>query len=249
MSLIYEPQGRAKEFAALALNPYTGCTHGCKYCFNQDAPFVRARVKTGGSDYFQGAAPKKNIMKQVRKEAAARAGNGGCPEILLSFVGDVYQHQEADLMITREVIRILIANDLPFTILTKGGLRAVRDFDLLEKYPQCSFGTTLTLRNPKDIKHWEPYAANWWDRWDAIYEARQRGIRTWVSLEPVIDPSQALQIIKDLYPFVDHWKVGKINHMPEIEKQHDWLKFRKDVSALLDSLGADYYLKKSITEL
>lgn len=73
-----------------------------------------------------------------------------------------------------------------------------------------------------------------------------RGIKTWVSLEPVIDPGQALELIRELHPIVDHWKVGKLNYQA---LDVDWIKFREDVKALLESLGADYYLKKSLTEL
>ena len=31
-----------------------------------------------------------------------------------------------------------------------------------------------------------------------------------------------MQVIRELHPIVDHWKVGKINHQPEIERKHDW---------------------------
>jgi len=241
MNIIYPPKGRAKEFAPLALNIYKGCTHGCRYCFNQNAPFAR--------DYFEFAAPKKDVVARVRKDAAKLAQSGDCPEILISFVGDPYQPEEIHLKLTRQIIKILIEFDLPFTILTKGGKAAVRDFDLLEKYPKCSFGTTMILHYPNYIKYWEPYAAGWYDRWDAIFEAHNRGIKTWVSLEPVIEPDQALYVIQNLHPIVRHWKVGKINHMPRIENKHDWLAFRQEAAELLDSLGADYYLKKSLTEL
>ena len=39
---------------------------------------------------------------------------GTTPEILLSFLGDVYQPAEMDLMLTRQAIKILIENNLPF---------------------------------------------------------------------------------------------------------------------------------------
>ena len=81
----------------------------------------------------------------------------------------------------------------------------------------------------------------------AIQTAHDRGIKTWVSLEPVIDPGQALRVIRELHPIVDHWKIGKINHWPGIDV--DWIAFREEVRALLDDLGADYYLKKSLSEL
>ena len=33
MKVIYEPKGRAKEYAELAVNLYNGCSHGCEYCY------------------------------------------------------------------------------------------------------------------------------------------------------------------------------------------------------------------------
>ena len=33
MGYIYEPKGRAREYGELALNLYSGCRHGCKYCY------------------------------------------------------------------------------------------------------------------------------------------------------------------------------------------------------------------------
>lgn len=31
MDIIYEPKGKAREYADLACDIYNGCTHGCKY--------------------------------------------------------------------------------------------------------------------------------------------------------------------------------------------------------------------------
>ena len=47
---------------------------------------------------------------------------------------------------------------------------------------------------------------------------------------------------------VDHWKVGKLNyHIPD--EPVDWVKFRDEVTELLDSVKANYYIKKSLTQL
>ncbi len=70
-----------------------------------------------------------------------------------------------------------------------------------------------------------------------------------MSIEPVIDPKQALELIKKYHPIVDHWKIGKINYHPEVEEKVDWIRFREEVKSLLESLGADHYLKKSLTDL
>ena len=238
--IIYEPTGPAREYSSLACNIYKGCQHGCVYCFgkNRKSPEQKAQYDTDPN-------PKDHFLEKLRYKAAKM--NGDTAEILLSFLGDVYQPAEMELGLTRQAIKILIENDLPFTILTKGGTRAVRDFDLLEAYPKARFGTTLVFLDQKDADHWEPDAATVIDRIRAIQEAHDRGINTWVSLEPVIDPGQALQVIRGLQPIVGHWKIGKINHQKGIEV--DWIAFREEVRALLDDLDADYYLKKSLTEL
>jgi len=86
------------------------------------------------------------------------------------------------------------------------------------------------------------------ERIDVIKAAQERGIKTWVSLEPVIDPNQALELIKLLHPVVDQWKVGKLNYKHP-DRRVDWIRFREEARELLDSLGADYYLKESLTAL
>jgi DNA repair photolyase len=151
-----------------------------------------------------------------------------------------------ELGVTRQAIEVLMRHDLSFTILTKGGTRAVKDFDLLKSYDKARFGTSLVFTSQKDADEWEPGATPVNDRALAIEEANGCGIPTWVSLEPVIDPEQALTLIEHLHPIVDHWKIGKLNYK---DLPVDWIKFRKEVKSLCDSLGADYYLKNSLTKL
>lgn len=245
MKIISEPKGKAREFAELSLNIYKGCSHGCTYCYIPTMPWVDRE------EYYSSANPKDNVLSKLKSDIRSlkKKYNGNVPEILMSFQGDVYQPAEMDLGLTREAIKLLIENDLPFTILTKGGTRALRDFDLLEWYPKARFGTTLVFHNQEDADAWEPNAASIDDRLEAIKQAHDRGIKTWVSMEPVIDPEQALALILGLHPKVSHWKVGKINYNKEVESKVDWIAFREDAKALLDSLGADYYLKDSLTKL
>ena len=70
-----------------------------------------------------------------------------------------------------------------------------------------------------------------------------------MSIEPVIDPKQAKDLVKQLYPVVDHWKVGKINYHRDIEDAVDWVLFREEITDLFQTMGADFYLKKSLTDL
>jgi DNA repair photolyase len=240
MEIIYEPRGKAKEYAPLAVNLYKGCDHGCTYCFGP------ATLKIKRENFHVSTKPKKDALQRLSRDAEKLRIAGDDREILLSFVTDPYQTIETETMLTQDAINILKQNNLRFTILTKGGLRAVRDFDLLAGYDKASFGSTLIFTKQEDAYKWEPHAPTIATRIEAIKEAHNRGIRTWVSLEPVICPDQALELIEKLHPIVNSWKVGKLNYM---RLDVDWLKFRNDVIALLDSLRADYYLKKSLRDI
>ncbi len=123
MSIIYEPKGRAREYAPLAANLYKGCEHGCKYCFAPDATF------TDRERFHSAVTVRVDGLKQLEKDALALKGSG--KRVLLSFTTDPYQPLETEQGITRQAIQILHRYGLFVEILTKGDSRAIRDFDLL----------------------------------------------------------------------------------------------------------------------
>ena len=240
--VIYEPKGAALEYAPLALNIYKGCTHGCRYCY---AP---GSLRMSKAKYFAAANPKKNIVERVRKDAGKLAEAGDTREILISFIGDPYQPAEKDLGLTRQVIEILIEHSLAFTILTKGAELAMRDFDLLEDYPKARFGVTMAVHKQASGVLWEPNTDGIYSRFVALRAAHDFGIDTWVSMEPVIYPQEAMDILDGLAFWVDHIKIGKINHFPGHEKAVDWVKFRKEVTDYLVEWEIDYYIKESLRD-
>lgn len=256
MKAIYVPAGRAREYADSACNLYRGCRHGCLYCY---APAV---LRLHRENFQANTGPRDGILKALEKDAARLAKKGCTDEILFCFTCDPYQ-VGADNSVTRQALEIVGEAGLNATVLTKGGMVASRDFDLLNRYG-FRFGTTLvcesqdvlnTKLGPADLlgdefgaEYWEPNAAAVDSRYEAIRVAHTNGIPTWVSLEPVIYPEQTLQIVQDLHEHVDFWKVGKMNHNKEVEDSVDWPKFRTDVTALLDSLAARYMLKRDLID-
>ncbi len=235
MSVVYEPSGRAAEYSPLAVNLYTGCLHKCGYCY---APGV-ARKKR--SVFHTNVQPRDNILGRL--EADCKKLQGDFRDVLLCFMCDCYQPIEND--ITREALLILEKYNMKAQILTKGGLSAVRDFDILARN-DWAFGTSLSWINDKLRQKWEPNAATVKGRVNAIQIAKDRGIKTWVSVEPVIDPVNALLVMGALKPFVDLWKVGKINYHKEIEDGIDWSRFLEDVKVELKD--CNYYIKNDLAQ-
>ena len=234
MAGIYRTKGRAAEYAYLAIKPYRGCGHGCKYCYG---PAV-----TRDQDFFRCVAERKDVLDTVRRQAPKLTGNR--QRVLLSFITDPYQPLDDVTRTTRALLEILRQNKIPFTTLTKAGKRATRDLDLFG--PDDMFGMTLTFIDLEKSIQVEPYAALPDDRITALKTAYNAGIRTWVSLEPVIDPAQSLELIRRTYKFVTHYKIGKLNHHKCTITAGQWRQFGIAAINLCRKYHVSYYIKTDL---
>jgi len=236
MKVIYETSGRAREYFELAANLYTGCEYACRYCFGATVTHKDPK------EFFGKPRPRDGVLRQLQKDAA-RLPSNEIRHILLSFVTDPYQPLEEELKITRRAILILHAEVLSVAILTKGGLRATRDFDLLNEADL--FGVTLVFEDEATRAIWEPYAAPTEERITTLRMAKERGISTWASFEPVFSPDETLSLIARSAAVIDVFKVGTLNYREE-GKMINWKRFAQDAVKLLDGLGANYYIKKDL---
>lgn len=233
---IYETKGRAREFCELAMNHYSGCGHRCIYCYG-------AKVTHQTDDAFKNLARPRLSLSDIQASVNQAVLNGEYRRVLLSFVTDPYQPLDEKLELTRNAITLLHKYGLKVVILTKGGQRSMRDFDLLG--PEDAYATTLTCDNEPDSLRWEPGAAPPVERIAALKEAHARGIETWVSFEPVIYPEQTANLLATTRSFVGHYKIGTMNYHPH-GKTIDWNKFGWDMKTRLDRLGVRYYFKKDL---
>jgi DNA repair photolyase len=183
--------------------------------------------------------PTQNTIANIKRSAISYRGQ----EVLLCFLTDPYNALDQKLQLTREALQIFKANDVIPVILTKAGLKSMRDFDLLDG--SSKYGATLTFINKVDSLQWESGAALPDERMQALREAKARGIYTWVSLEPVIDPEQTLEIIHKTHEYIDHYKVGKWNY-DKRSNEINWKKFHADVVEILQRYQKEYYIKESL---
>ena len=235
MPVIYKAKGRAKEYCDLALNIYTGCTFGCTYCY---APLV-ARMKR--KEFHKQAVPRKKILLQVAKEAPKHKGQ----KVLLSFMSDPYPYVEEKNLLTRDILKILCHSGVRPVILTKNPL-VIRDLDIIEK-AKGWIGTTLTSLYDHVLEKWEPNAPSTVARTFILFEAHRRGIKTWVSLEPVLDVESALELISFTHKHVDLYKVGMLTYNLHA-KNINWPRFRERVEEQLQKYKKQYIIKKDLME-
>lgn len=222
MKPIYAPKGKAKEYGDYAINIYTGCPHRCYYCF---APNVLHRDR---ELFHSNISPRENIVEETAKQIMRENITGKL--IHLCFTCDPYP-TGYDSTPTREIIRILKDSGNKVQILTKGD--GSRDFDLLDEndwYGITLDGTTIDMFS---------------NRLDSLVEAHCKGIRTWVSFEPVTDERQFFIDLHLVSRIADKVKIGKLNYYPS---DIDWGKFGRKAEALCKALNIDYYIKDSLRE-
>ena len=241
MAIIYTPKGRAREYSPLAANLYEGCSHGCLYCY---APGIRRMTLDA---YSSLSKPRSEILSKLATDC--KSFRDSRDQVLLSFIGDPYCHEEEEQKITREALRLFLEYRIPVAVLTKGGFRVRRDIDIMKKFGRSiKVGATLTFHDPSLSLEWEPNAAPPFERIEGLRTIHENGIRTWASFEPVIDPDQSLRMIRASLDMVDEYRLGKLNHYRGIDEGIDWTAYLAQATALLRSKGKPFYVKQDLRE-
>ena len=252
MKPIYKPSGRALEYSpdALACNIYTGCPHRCYYCFS---PTV---LRKDRETFYTNVAPREGIVQAIKRQFEYGFVNVDNKQkdgsylpysillkgklIHLCFTCDPYP-VGYDTSVTREVIKAIKEAGCHVQILTKGGMLAERDFDLLDGNDW--FGVTLSGAGSD---HWnmrdEPNAARHPERYETLKTAKNSGINTWVSMEPVINPQEIYELIKGTKN-IDLFRIGKLNYHPS---EIDWRAFGRECERLCIEHDREYYIKADL---
>ncbi len=152
------------------LNPYTGCGHGCIYCYAR--PYIRN---------FNRPRPKESLIVRVLKDLD-RLPKGAL--ISMSESSDPYTPPEAVYGLTRRVLKVILERGFRVLIVTKSDL-VTRDKDLLNKHPTA---VSITITTPRDeiARIIEPGAPAPSRRLTAVKELSDAGIPVTVRIDPII---------------------------------------------------------------
>lgn len=215
MKILSKPKGNAEEYGRWSVNPYIGCSHGCKYCY----------LKSGPSGAYLGQNKpvlKKGIVNEEHAYHLAMAEIIEHRDEIIRDGGLFFTFTSDPLMRVCRNLNLTIADEamkwhIPVMFLTKSGIvntwySHVATFqeikmpnpmeDIVGRY--VAFGWTLTGQD--DLEPNAPTNDMRIQSMNAFYAA---GYRVWASLEPVIDFKASLKILHyALNAGCQHFKIG-----------------------------------------
>ena len=155
-----------------SVNPYVGCTHGCKYCY---ASFMKRF--TGHTEPWGTFLDVKHwpVIKNPQKYKGQR--------VVIGSVTDGYLPQEAQFRNTRKLLEQLKNSGAELLICTKSDL-VLRDLDLLKEMGKVTVSwsiNTLEEAFQSDMDN----AVSVERRLDAMKQIYDAGIRTVCFISPV----------------------------------------------------------------
>ena len=206
----------------LTLNPYTGCDHGCLYCY--------------ASSYipqFHQCRPKTDLLSKLKKEAAKLDGQ----LISLSNSSDPYPTIEDKTLTTRKTLETLTHSNCKLQIITKSTL-VTRDIDLLRRVPSI-VSITITTDNDATAKQLEPHAPTSTQRIRTAETLTQKGILTTIRIDPIIPTlnDNHEKLIKTLAAIgIKHVTASTYKTKPD-----NWKRLAKTLPETAEKLKPLYY--------
>lgn len=154
----------------LSLNPYTGCPHGCLYCY--------------ASSYipdFSNCRPKSGLLLKLNRELFRLSGN---ELVAISNSSDPYPPMERDMELTRGCLNLLNKKGLCVQVVTKSDM-VTRDLDILRQM-RAAVAITVTTRCTAVARRLEPGAPSPARRIGAIRRLCRAGVPVLARIDPVI---------------------------------------------------------------
>jgi len=218
------------EYVEWALNWRRGCANGCTYCYARAMAHRFGTTPDGGWVCSERAFedPVEALYEQLARKRKPVTGH-----ILVSSSHDPFMHRGCAVE-TGSMVTVLEQAGLgsQVMLLTKAPLRALglHNGDPRWICDPVWFGVSLTTLRTGQVDSYEPGAERPEDRLKGLVYAANRGMRTWVSVEPSL-PGQRLDdlvravrvIVRNYHIEPKPWIViGKLNYNGPDEILRHW---------------------------
>lgn len=238
------------EYGDYTMNHVLGCSHGCKYpCYAYMLKKRFGQVKS----YDEWIEPYlvSNTLELLDKEIPRLKKK--IKSVQLCFTTDpfMYGYDEICDMSIKSIKKLNKAG-IKCTVLTKGLI----PIDLKDFSKENEYGITLISLDEKYREKYEPGAAPYKERIQALKKLHNADCKTWVSVEPYPTPNIIEQDIRDILDeisFTDKIIFGRTNYSKEISSYKEHKKFYNEQAQIVidycKEKEIEYYIKeKTITE-
>lgn len=189
-SILTEAKGFMEAYD-YTLNPYSGCSFGCNYCY---AAFF-ARSSDERENWGNWLKVKENalqlLMKWRKKPLIDKT-------IYISSVTDPYQPIEKQLELTRSILKELLNYHKPRLVIQTRSPYVTRDIDLLKQFEIAQVNMTVTTDSEDVRKAFEPLCPSNKLRLKAIQEVTEAGIQTCITMTPLLPIQDAKSFTEEL---------------------------------------------------
>ena len=229
------------EYGDYTMNHVLGCSHGCKYpCYAFLMKKRFGEVKTYG-EWIQ---PKlvSNTLELLDKEIPKLKDK--IKSVFLCFSTDPFMQGYPEVTeMSLAAIKKLNNAEIPCTVLTKG----VLPIELADLSPENEYGISLVAFNQKFRERYEPNAARYFARINALLDLHRKGCKTWVSIEPYPTPNIIEQNIYDVLwqvNFVNKIVFGRWNYSSEVSGFPAHREFYNQQAEIVKKLGIECHIKR-----
>ena len=189
------------------INPYVGCTHGCKYCY---ASFMKRF--TGHDEKWGEFIDIKSCNKKIDLKKISGKN------VFLSSVTDCYNELEEKYSITRNILEQLQYSDCNLSISTKSKL-ILRDIDILKKMKNLTVSLSINTLDEKFRSDMDN-ASSINERLETLRKLHENGIYTILFMSPIFpyitEWKEIIEISKD---FVDEYWFENLNLRGSYKKE------------------------------
>jgi DNA repair photolyase len=236
---IYNPSGKAGEYSEWAVNFFNGCSGDCSYCYCKQYPMSQFWSTT--PTLKKSLINEKTAIKIFEKELIKNLPELQKHGLFFNFSSDPFLPEA--ILLTIKALDLCSKNNVHAKLLTKQVQWSRDNHALVHRIFQNNHAIGFTLTGHDEL---EPGCAKNVQRLNDMAYLNGYGIKTWASIEPIIDMKSSSRMIGKAKGICDHFKIGL-----ESGKKFDPVEVRQWINFTNQFIGdtATIYWKDSIIKL